>query len=257
MVWDVIALIDGDSIAYQAGYSRSYIEMRVAVDNKMSQILADVMTSQYFLYLEEWREPKNIFRDDLYVLSNQFAKHEGYKGNRDKSPHKQPPYLHEARRYMLKRWRARPVKVYESEDVVIHEAYMLSISRIKEEGPLGPEPIVCFIDKDMLQHNLTYYNYNKRSFVRLTSEQAEFNTAAQVMSGDATDNIIGIPGIGPVGAKKWLDGAKEPLKHVAKAFKSYGYSYDYFTEQYNLVYIRPCRSTEVLYPITKEQWNDL
>jgi hypothetical protein len=81
-----IVLIDGDSIAYKAGYANSIAECEQSVRNKMWQILNDCGVMKYELYLECWKR-KKIFR-------HKFIETKSYKGNRKGNP---PKYLNHAR----------------------------------------------------------------------------------------------------------------------------------------------------------------
>ena len=66
-------------------------------------------------------------------------------------------------------------------------------------------PILCSIDKDLLGIPGWHYNWNKDSWPTYVSqEEADHNWLVQLLTGDATDGIRGIEGIGPVKANKLI-----------------------------------------------------
>lgn len=238
---DKIILCDGDSIAYKAGYCNSVSEMRQSINNMMYRIIRDCGSSKYELYIEEWREGKNLFRSSMTLETK------SYKGNRKGS---KPKLLNQAREYMKSTFNARVVKEYESEDLVLIRAYEIGIDRC----------IVAYIDKDLeMYSDVTFYNYSKRFMMRLTPRQAATNMWKQVLTGDSTDNIPGLRGYGPVKAGKALqDVSIEDMPYTAaKHYKDSGQPYRYFIEQYNLIWIRNIRSKEVFYPVGEEEWENL
>jgi len=80
-------------------------------------------------------------------------------------------------------------------------------------SPLGPivgERIIVSEDKDMKTLPCVLFNPAKDdSPTRISEEEADYNHLVQALSGDSTDGYPGCPGVGPVKAKKILDG-KEP-----------------------------------------------
>lgn len=250
MTFSKTILIDGDSIAYKCAWAESSEEMKVSLLKSMGSILTNCKSNKYELYIEEWRHKKHIFRAPLAVTKS-------YKGNR--KPPKDEEKRKEWERYMerVKVCRQMMVDIFhanvvddmESEDYVLIRAYEIGINEV----------IIAYIDKDLLQYPLMYYNYNKETFTTLTEEQATFNLWAQVLTGDSTDNIPGLKGYGPAKAKKALLDHKEsdyPMV-VAMEYMNNDHDFNYFVEQYNLIKLRNKRCTNVWYPITKEQWENI
>jgi hypothetical protein len=221
--------------------------MKSFLDTKIFDIVTTTEADKFELYIEEWRKDKINFRAELFSLSEAFTKRPGYKGNRANSV--KSPLLDNAREYLVKHWNATVVKYLESEDFVIRRGYAYKAK--------GHEPVICCIDKDLLQHNFTYYNYNTRALTTLSKEQAALNLWRQVLTGDSTDNIPGVPGIGPVKSKRLVTDADEAPIQAAQVYVDEGFSYDYFVEQYNLIYIRPDPHTDLLKPLTREQYDEL
>ena len=68
------------------------------------------------------------------------------------------------------------------------------------------EYVICGIDKDLLQIPGHHYNYGKDTWQLINEEEALHNLYIQCLTGDATDNIPGLKGIGPKKAEKILAG---------------------------------------------------
>lgn len=73
---------------------------------------------------------------------------------------------------------------------------------------LTENPVICTIDKDLLQipgwhFNFGHHHYDGDDFPHYIGEaEAARNLFLQLLTGDSTDAISGIKGMGPVGAKK-------------------------------------------------------
>ena len=68
------------------------------------------------------------------------------------------------------------------------------------------EYVICGIDKDLLQIPGHHYNYGKDTWQLINEEEALHNLYIQCLTGDNTDNIPGLKGIGPKKAAKILAG---------------------------------------------------
>jgi 5'-3' exonuclease len=77
---------------------------------------------------------------------------------------------------------------------------------------------VVSIDKDMAQIPGWHVNPTKDDFPRWVSEEeADYFLALQWLTGDSTDGIPGLPGIGPKKAEKLLGGLRAPGNPIQKA----------------------------------------
>lgn len=123
---------------------------------------------------------------------NSVATRATYKGNRSGSV--PPVHLKAIRQHLIDRG-AIVSQGEEADD-------LLGIAATAEPGS-----IVCSIDKDLLQIPGRHYDFVKKEEVTISPKQAVLNFYAQVLSGDATDNVPGLTGIGPVKAKKILENA--------------------------------------------------
>lgn len=238
-------LIDGDSIAYKAGFAENLNLMYTTINNTMQRIFNDCQSKDYELYIEEYRVPKTNFRKNVY---------EQYKVR----PPSKCQYLAEARMYLTFSWNARIVDGIESEDKVTQRAYELGKDNC----------IVACIDKDLLCNPLTFYNYDEKNklgnglgvsipagtIYTVSEDEATLHLWRQVCTGDKVDNIPGVPGVGKVTACNVVDDPHIAALQAAHLYKFNEFTYDYFIMNYNLIKIRGDTNTDVEYPLTREQY---
>ena len=152
------------------------------IDIKLKEVLEAVCTQEYELYLTG----KDNFRDKVAVTAP-------YKGNRKAD---KPFWYKEMRQYMVEAWDAKVVDGMEADDA-------LGIAQCRDETE---ETVICSIDKDLLMIPGRHYNWKKKESQVIDEEQGDYNLCMQMLTGDSTDNIIGIKGIGPKTAEKLLAG---------------------------------------------------
>lgn len=117
-----------------------------------------------------------------------------YKGSRkDKlKPHWYP----NIRQYLIDSFDAIVVDGIEADDEV-------SI-RMNEARSLGDKAILATIDKDLDQIEGVHWDYKKHVMYNVTHDDGQFLLYSQILSGDATDDIPGCMGLGPVNAQKLI-----------------------------------------------------
>lgn len=90
----------------------------------------------------------------------------------------------------------------------------------------GDDCIISSIDKDLLIIPGVHYNIKKREFMEVSQVDAWRNLYEQLLKGDPTDNIPGLPGVGPVKAKNLLAACRteEEMQEVVciEYFTMYG-----------------------------------
>lgn len=210
------ALIDGDILVYRIGFggqhviykkdflfSRkklegkgvvkrfSYLSQRqiehnvdLTIDNIMSNAGADTFS----LYLTS--NDKSNFRFSLATI-------QPYKDNRkDQS---KPYYYDFIREYLTTVYAAEVIYNQEADDA-------LGIA----QDP--PNTTICTTDKDLDMVPGMHYNIVKQTKYTITDKEGIKNFYKQLLQGDATDNIPGIKGIGPVKAEKALEGLEEEFE---------------------------------------------
>jgi hypothetical protein len=180
------------------------------------------------------------FRDEI-------AKTKTYKGNR-KAP--KPTYYTEVGDYLTSKWKAEITDGIEADDAI-----GISAMEAKEKGL---EYVVVSNDKDLDQIPGLHYDWTKSEFYTVSPKEAKTRFFIQLLAGDSTDNIPGIPGIGEVKATQILRDAKSPEEMVELCAEWYAgpdmkwtdKEYNYLLEQASLVYIR--RDESIAWIDTKE-----
>lgn len=131
------------------------------------------------------------YRDDV-------AKTKGYKANRANTP---KPQHYEYIRSLCIEWGAIVVSGIEADDAI-------GISMSKDK-----EGVICTIDKDLNQIPGRHFDWNKGILYNVPSLDSHRWFLRQLLTGDATDNIPGLPKYGDVKAANILD----PIKHDHEA----------------------------------------
>jgi hypothetical protein len=272
-----IALIDGDEIAYKAAFTiqHSYyvvkddhktlwkvktkqdaiesigdcdldlsIEKEVSpkgnikdgykkIENIISKILYNTNSDDYIIYLTG----ENNFRKELATILE-------YKGKRSSKP----IFLEDIREYLRHRG-AITVSYLEADDCLSAKYQELD------------NAVICTQDKDLRTVPSLNYNPTTNKISDISEREAIFNFYHQLITGDATDNIPGIKGLGKIRATKLL----EPLYDEDASESEY---YNLILELYSdSPYITETRSREdVVYEIAnllymhrtfdkEERWN--
>lgn len=150
----------------------------------------------------------------------------------DRDPAHKPVYLQEGREWLCSKYGATITDGIEADDALGIEACV------------DPQnSTIVTNDKDLKQISCWHYNWTKAEApVYISPKQAKMWFYSQLLTGDATDSIPGVEGIGPVTASKILEKIKTPQEAEAIILKKYREVYgkfgDYrFLECGRLVYI--------------------
>ena len=177
-----IALIDSDLVAYRVAATCDTDEdgaLDIALlrcDKLMQDILDATDSDQYKAFLTG----KNNFRKRI---------NPEYKANRkDKIP---PRYLQQCRKFLIDEWKAEVSEGCEADD-------MLGLNQTKDT-------ILCSLDKDLDMIPGLHYNWVKGEIYEVSEISALQHFYRQLLIGDRSDNIFGVPGIGKVKASKLID----------------------------------------------------
>ena len=189
--------IDGDPIVYQSVYGcNTNNQVSRKVDKSILSIMDGTQATEGTLAIKG----KGNFRKTIFTA---------YKGHRKKlmTPEQQEMFNF-AYEYLQSEWGAIPADGQEADD-------LLATWHTSEEG------IICSIDKDLLQVPGLHYNPKSRELTLIDEDKAAYLLHKQFLTGDATDNIKGIPGIGDKKATKILEGVstKHLLKTVRETWK--------------------------------------
>jgi hypothetical protein len=183
----VIALIDGDILTYRVGFAYDDDDFGLARHRlgETIEIICDELETEEF---ELFITGKTNFRNDYAVTAP-------YKGNRTG---RRPVHYDALREYMLE-LNGTLVEGQEADDAIAIRATELGTKKA----------MIVSIDKDFDQVEGWHYNFVKKQQYYISRTQGLLNFYMQFLTGDRIDNIIGVKGIGPVKAKKLLEGKTE------------------------------------------------
>lgn len=200
----MIALIDGDIVAYRCAASceRTVDGERICeadeeiallrVEQLMQEIIHSTESEQYRCFLS----PSKNFRYEAYP---------DYKANRRDTV--DPVHRKACKQYLTTNWNAETFTGYEADDA-------LAWSQITDS-------VICSIDKDLKQVPGVHYNFVKGETDHVTETQGLSTFYQQVLIGDKTDNLIGLKGIGPKKAEKYLEGCYEEQEMFNTVYDMY------------------------------------
>lgn len=226
------ALIDGDLICYRLGFicqskpgfEPAYVAPEGIVKHRVDEFISDIL--MFDLEIEQYDGYLSL--DSTSNFRNAVAVTAPYKGNRKAAK----PVHHEfIRQYLLSEWQFKGVTGQEADD-----------SLAQEQTEAGDSSIIVSIDKDMLQVPGFHYDFVKRKKTYVTPDTGFYNFCIQMLTGDRTDNIIGIRGYGPVKAMRCLaeaDNSELRLRAVAEVYRGSGdENLQHFRENAKLLWLR-------------------
>ena len=151
-----------------------------------------------------------------------------YKGNRSQD---KPYNYSELKKYLIWKYNATVVKYEEADDM---------LSKIMYESTRN---VAVTDDKDLLNTPGYLYRPSKEELILVTEEAATRHFYEQLLTGDKqTDNIQGIPGMGPATATKVLAGAETWQEMECAVGMQYALAYDdpeeVMTEMGQLLWMR-------------------
>lgn len=219
-----LTLIDADSLVWTTGYKyrdNTYPTFAFhSLDSWVHDILEVTQATHYLGFLGGTR-----------CHRYQIATTKPYKGSR---PPKPEWFLHWGpilTDHLKEQWGFHIVDGVEADD-----ACGIGLS-------LFPGAVVASPDKDLKQLPGTHYNFNTKDHCQVSPEDGARNFWTQMVVGDTSDNISGLPMKGPAYAKKLLGGLTCPLEMERVVSSSYeslltpkGINWEeYFQEQYQLL----------------------
>lgn len=213
------ALIDSDTPVVAAALSAELDELWVAtsrLDRSIENIIQASGCTDYKLFVSG----KNNFRHEIYP---------NYKANRTQPS---PKWREDCRQHLIEKWGAIEATGCEADDLCgIYQS---------------ENTIICGIDKDLLQIPGKHFSWEiirKGKIVREAcfKEVNEIDGLRtfykQVLTGDVSDNIMGIHGVGPVTANKHIDDLDTEDEMFAKVQELYHDSLDRMCMNLDLLWI--------------------
>jgi 5'-3' exonuclease len=199
------ALIDGDIVVYSIGYASENDPVEAAyerVDGVITNIILATGATDYSVYLSDSSE--NSFRHQIYPQ---------YKANRTQP---KPIWYNEIKEYLMDKHEAKVAYGMEADDSLgINQEYPIYWRELDDEGNqvVTYETVLCTIDKDLDMLPGLHYSWpiiRKGEVVREAKlYEVDYDTGLrhfwkQVITGDRTDNIFGIEGMGDKKADKFM-----------------------------------------------------
>lgn len=176
----MLALIDGDTVAYRCAAASENDEEWVAIsrcNESIERILGATKADECQVWLSDSAD--NNFRYKLYPA---------YKANR---PPERPRWLGILKNYLSLEWMATVAGGQEADDA-------LGIAQFSS----GKETIICANDKDMLMIPGHHYNFVRETYLYQDEVEAIRHFYKQCMSGDRVDNIVKPAHLKGFGTKK-------------------------------------------------------
>jgi hypothetical protein len=182
----VIALLDGDVLAYRVGFASQTVSERFAVA-RMKEYIDDLA------YFKGACDTLRIAVSTSGVhYRHKMAVTAEYKGNRKNNP--KPTHWGALRKVLETHRHTVMSDNCEADDLLGHWS--------QEIGP--GKCLVMSIDKDLLMLPGEHYNLQHHTRSTITETQGLLNFYRQIITGDTVDNIKGVYGIGPATAAKKL-----------------------------------------------------
>ena len=212
------AIVDGDILAYRIGYGCNDYSEGIAI-KKLSQFLEELVyintnCDDAIGYLTG----KTNFRDDIAVTQK-------YKGHRKQE---KPRHLNILREYMIKAWDFEVQEGQEADDAIGIKAYEMD----------EKECVICTIDKDLDIIRGWHYNFHHNTLYYISEQEAIKHFYKQLLTGDRTDNIRGLEGIGNKKAEKILKDLTKEKELYKAVLEKYDNNKEYLLEQGRLLWIR-------------------
>lgn len=199
---DDLLLLDGDIILYRTSFAckemSNWSDVKDYIWKFMTELCNDLDTSKYIGFLQG----RGNFRNEIATQAE-------YKGNRKSKP--KPFWFYNIRQHLIDSYEFHLINGMETDD-----ALTILHNRLKSNNP-----IICSIDKDLLQSPGKHYNFNTQEITVATEDMALYLLATQIITGDSTDNIKGLHRVGPKKAATILKDTNTPLDDALMAYRNY------------------------------------
>lgn len=217
-------IVDTDVIAHIVAASNTYIDEEG--DVSFSSARAKAQVTQFVASLERCMNATHTLcaMSDSELYRKTLCP--GYKASRKPQAHQ--PLIQELLSYLRESFTCVDVEGAEADDVcmLLSEIY-------------GHKGVIATIDKDLDQIPGEHVNPKTRECHYVEPEEAELLKWTQSITGDATDEFYGLPGVGKKGAHEILDTAYKVYKakghdnvtldeviwyHIVDAFEDFGFT---------------------------------
>lgn len=197
-----VLAVDGDTLAYRtAAVCETHFEgaCEAILDSALKRISTLSGVSLMRIYLSG----ENNFRYSVGVTKP-------YKGNRATMVH--PQFLGHCKNYLETKYKAIRVHGYEADDGIATDMVVNGA-------------IHCGVDKDILQIPGDHFNYVKadedisKAWISIDEEDATVLLYRQILMGDTSDNVPGLPGVGEKKAESFVTNAVDAKDQAIAAYR--------------------------------------
>lgn len=182
--------IDADSMLYRiAATTNSDSQAQSTFDLALKAVMRDTNSSKGYVAVKG----KGNFRHDIT---------DDYKANRNK--YEMDPKVKDLLNNLYEYCWATdcvPSDGCEADDLVSIWA--------TEATEAGDSWVIAHVDKDIDMIPGWHWNFNKQNLYHIDEETGHYLLCKQLLTGDSSDNIQGLKGIGPKTAEKILDGVDQ------------------------------------------------
>lgn len=233
-----IALVDADIICYSCGFAaqettyqtsdgelhatlgkaKKHAEAKELYDKEVVAFVeaepkshALQLAKNLLLRVEDRLDPKEmwLFLSGKNNFREKVATIRPYKGNRTAD---KPLHYQAIKDYLVDKWKAEIIDDMEADDAL--GIYQKS------------NTCIVTIDKDLNMVEGLHYNWRHDTIYNVTELEALRNFYIQLLTGDTTDNIPGVPGIGSSRAVKALRGLTTEEDMYWKTLEIYSTKYE-------------------------------
>ena len=173
------------------------------LNTQLREIQNKFQAEQMLLFLTDDRRGYN-FRD--YVAMQQRYK--------DRPSNSRPAYYTQLRKFLVERHNAIMVTGFEADDAVATQAWSTICYG-------DCDTVLVSIDKDLDMVPGRHYNPVKKILYYITEEEARKHFYTQLLTGDTTDSIPGLPRIGPKKAEALLKDCETEDELFSVVFEQY------------------------------------
>lgn len=234
----MIAAIDADSIVYIIAWAhkdnrKEELGMIEAVhlrcESFLQYIIETTKADKYFGVFSD----KQSFRNTEYLVAP-------YKGTRPPKPE------------FIQEWESTIKEYYTSKLGFVTYADLEADDMVVVLKERFKDTIICSPDKDLKQVAGTLFDYKKNEIVDVSEFDAMKNFYRQLLTGDTSDNVKGVPGLGEVKVNKLFEGLYEEIEFATAVkdqyTKYYGEYYGGVIESQTYNTIKMLDSTHPKYP---------
>lgn len=239
-----LTIIDADSICYMCGNADTLAESIEKADSRIENIIENTKADYIALFISKGKYFRHQISSD-------------YKANRTGTP---PKWMRSIKGYLEDKYRANWMPNVEADDLV---AYWMNRKIIlyddgfihdKESSFHTKERdlnlIMSAIDKDLIKSipgihwNFTYKDDKQLGWWEETDQTYADNFIwLQMLMGDNSDGIVGIPGVGQKKAEKFLQNKPPDLSYMEFVLRKYTQHFGItngiyeFQKNYRLLYM--------------------